>query len=185
MTANTRYLVVAVIGAIGTILGAMIGASITAARKTETTISESGSAIAALKRDIEAAQAVQRSFTQSIAKSNIARLKTFSDEYDGRGPSTRELLNISGSGTLISGTVLGSYFMNTPNGGNYTVQIDVDGHSFAYPAVSHHAYAQTHNGGNTGVLVLPPIRYMQSIRVTYAYPGGGRSVVAHATVLPD
>jgi len=192
VTANTRNVVIAVIGAIATISAAIIAANATAERKTETTISESGSEIqallrdvAVLKRDILAAQAVQHSFTQSIAKSNVSRLRTFSDEYHSKRPSARELLNISGSGTLISGTVLGFYFKNTPNGDNYTVQIDVDGHSFKYPAATQRAYAQSTGGGNTGVLVLPPIRYMQSIRVTYAYPGGERYVAAHATVLPD
>lgn len=192
MTANTRNILIAVIGAIATISGAIIAANATAARRTETTISESGGEIkallndvAALKKDVLAARAVQQSFTQSIAKSNVARLKTFSDEYHSRRPSSRELLSISGSGTLIAGTVLGFYFKNTPNGDNYTVQIDVDGHSFQYPAATQRAYAQSASGGNTGVLILPAIRYMQSIRVTYAYPGGDRYVAAHATVLPD
>jgi hypothetical protein len=196
MSSTARSILIALIGALATIIAAIILASAAAASRTENTINRAGGDlkvlqddIAKLKIDIARAQtsisgAVQ-SFPQSLSKANVGSIRTFADEYHGKSTSPRELLNISGKGALISGAVLGFYFKDAPGGANYVVQIDVDGIPFKYPSVSQRAYTQGQDGANSGVLVLPQIRYSQSLRITYWYPGGNRYISAYAIVLPE
>ena len=196
MSVTARSILIALIGALATIVAAIIVASAAATKKTENTINQAGGElkvlqdeIAKLKTDVAKAQTsismVVQSFPQSVSKANVGNLRTFSDEYHGQSPSSRELLNVSGRGTLLSGGVLGFYFKDAPGGANYVVQIDVDGLPFKYPSASQRAYAQDNSGANTGVLVLPQIRYSQSLRITYWYPGGNRYISAYAVVLPE
>jgi len=192
MTAGMRSIIIALISALATVVAAII----VAGEKTERTINEAGGELKSLRDDIgklrddvERAKtiitATTQSLPQAISKANQGSLKTFSDEFHGASPSTRELLDITGKGALISGAVLGFYFKDAPGGANYVVQVEIDGIAFKYPSVSQRAYAQTGGGNNAGVLVLPPVRYSKSLRITYWYPGGGRYVSAYAVVLPD
>ncbi|HEX9460602.1 MAG TPA: hypothetical protein VGA84_15740 [Thermoanaerobaculia bacterium] len=196
MTDNARSIIIALIGALASIIAALILAGNAAERKTESTINEAGGEIktlrddvATLRTDLDRARAAiataVQSFPQSISKGNVALLRTFEDEYHAPSRANRELLNITGKGTIVSGGIFGFYFKDSPGGANYVVQIVLDGIPFKYPAVSQRAYAQNGDGTNTGVLMLPPIRYSQSIRITYAYPGGNRYISAYAVVLPE
>jgi hypothetical protein len=196
MTGTSRSIIIALISALATIIAAMIVASNAAERKTENTINEAGGEIKTLRDDVAklrsdldrartAIEIVVQSFPQSISKGNVALLRTFEDEYHAPSPANRELLNITGKGTIVSGAILGFYFKDSPGGANYVVQIVLDGIPFKYPAVSQRAYAQNRDGANAGVLMLPPIRYAQSLRITYAYPGGDRYISAYAVVLPE
>ncbi|MEA2414894.1 MAG: hypothetical protein QOI58_1551 [Thermoanaerobaculia bacterium] len=196
MTSTARSIIIALISALATITAAIIMAGNAAERKTESTINEAGGEIktlrdevATLRTDLDRARtaiatAVQ-SFPQSISKGNVALLRTFEDEYHAPSPASRQLLNITGRGTIVSGAILGFYFKDSPGGANYVVSIVLDGVPFKYPAVSQRAYAQNRDGANTGVLMLPPIRYTESLRITYAYPGGDRYISAYAVVLPE
>jgi hypothetical protein len=121
-----------------------------------------------------------------LSSSTKERTQTFSTLAQGGAAATKTLLKVTGSGCLMAGGLFGYYFAESPNGHNYAVRIELDGVTFTYPDVQEGgAYGMDNGGQNTGVLVLPALRYTRSLNITYYYPGSGPQVTGYAMVLPD
>ena len=196
MTAQTRSIVIALIGALGSIGTAWVTAQGVAVNKTAQTISASGSEIAALQRKIDAAAkkaedarlAAEQALAPcpSLSAANLGSARTFYKTHETRTPAVVELLALNGSGCLTSGAILGYTFQRFQGDSNYSVQIEVDGQTHKYPGTDRSvAYGQDDKKDNTGVLPLPTLRYSRSLRITYFYPGTGSRVNAYAVVIPQ
>ena len=119
----------------------------------------------------------------------LDRSKSYGFKHEGRGLKRLNLVDVSGSGCLISGVVAGYYFQDDTGGTNYTIKIDVDGKETIYPRPDSqtgdvvHAYGQSSGEQNTGILILPPIEFRQSLKVSFVYPGVGKEISANAIVI--
>jgi len=123
---------------------------------------------------------------QPLSSTNRQRAETYSTLVQGSTATTKTALKVTGSGCLIAGGLFGYYFAASPSSRNYTVQVELDGASFAYPDVQEGgAYAMDNGGQNTGVLVFPPLRFSRSLSISYYYPGSGPQVTGYAVVLRD
>ena len=197
MSAPTKSILIAIIGALSSIGTAWVTANGVAANKTTETISASGSEIAELRRQIDEtakkAEDARLAAEQALAPcpplsaANLGSARTFLKTNEGRTPAVVELLALNGSGCLVSGAILGFYFQRLQGDTSYSIQIEVDGQTHKYPAADRAvAYAADNKKDNTGVLPLPTLRYSRSLRITYYYPGGPASRVnAYAVVIPQ
>ncbi len=197
MSPSRKNILVTLIGSITSIVVAWITALGIAQSTTNKTIKTSDSEISSLAEQIENLRAeVAAAKTtlseaihpcpEAVSRENFNALRFFEDHHRDEGPSSRELLNISGRGCLVTGALLGYFFQNEHDGMNYTVQIEIDGFPFHYPLIKNsRAYAQDSAGDNTGVLSLPPLRFSRSLRITYYHPVDkpSRAVTAYAVVL--
>jgi hypothetical protein len=92
-----------------------------------------------------------------------------------------------GSGCLLNGMIAGYYFSDAQKGGtNYTVSLVVDGVATTYPpqfAGQVKSYASG-SAGNSGLLLLPAIRYNSELKVSY-FSVGSQEIIGYALLLPD
>lgn len=196
MSSATKAIVIALIGAFGGIGAAWVTASGVAEKKTTQTINESGSEIAELQKKIddaskkaeEARLAAEqaRGPCPALSIENLGAVRTFSKSHQASSPVAVELVSIAGKGCLVAGAVLGYYNQRLQGDENYAIQIEVDGQTYKYPATEQPvAYAQGSDTNNSGVLPLPTIRYRNSLRITYYYPGTNVRLNGYAVVLPE
>jgi len=122
---------------------------------------------------------------------DLSDFNHLSDFVQSSSASWRTLVDVTGPGTLVGGTVLGYYFRSASSGMDwdvsYRIVISIDGGTpFSYPKTPKEiGYAQDHVGNNSGVVVLPPIHFNSSLKITYYYPGTNLAVNGYAMVRPD
>lgn len=177
---------------------AWVTANGVAKNKTTETIKESGSQIAKLQENIDAAAkkaeeakaAAEQALgpCPSLSAATFGATQTYSTTHQARTGSLVELVAVDGSGCLLSGAILGYYFqrLQGDENENYANQIEIDGRTYKYPRVEQTIASGDDNVVHkTGIFPLPTIRYKESLRITYYYAGTGARVNACAVVLPD
>ena len=193
-TKGNTAIAVAIVGAVSAIGVAWITAGGVARDETNRVINEAESQLKILVGKTTKLEnkvnAISGKCPRAITSQNFGNVKVYSQAFESKGEKSVELLNINGAGCLITGSILGYAFINENAGTNYTITLEIDGIEQTYPpktegGIDVRSYAQDAGNKNTGVLVLPSIRFKSSLRIKYFYPGGSKEISSYALVLLD
>ena len=184
--AETTPVKVAIITAISAVAVAVI-TTLETIYQTENRLQKMIANIGQLEEDIE--KHSKSKCPSALTKENLALSKSYGFNHEGSGLKRFNFIDLSGPGCLISGSIAGYYFQEDTGGTNYTIMITIDGTETIYPRPDNktgdvvQAYGQNGEKQNTGILVLPPIEFSQSLKVSFVYPGGGKEISANAIVI--
>lgn len=196
MSTDKSGIGVAVIGAISAIAVAWITAGGVASKTTEDTINDSENQLGELIEKVDALEeTVEETASdcpRALTKSNFGKMKVYSEQRKQTRNDIVKLVDLQGAGCLITSTLTGYYFHNESDGALYTINLSVDGQEIQYPPKSSSrnenilAFAQDNEGENTGILVIPAIRFEDSIKIEFRYVGAkNRDVRGYAILLMD
>lgn len=117
----------------------------------------------------------------SSTTDNLSDIKSWSDEIVSSSTSKRVLVNVTGEGNLLGGQIIGYFYSPSSSSSTWgTINITVDGNSFRYPKVGGKTGRYKTSGSTSNSVILPPIHYDNSLKVSYYYEGSGRKVIGHA-----